>query len=213
VNLKSNDLSIEVGLNWSPLFWCQRAPKRGQATALSKGASWTRLSRLISIGGILLHSSRKRGCKTGSQWTKNRELRSFLPEVCSSESSLPRCVSTDDPSHGSCDDLGLGEDIPYGICARMSAHRLLPIDWPDGPQTVKANQRGNKTNKYQKSNRKYSRTRPRYAIAKSPSLHVRKLRIILVHLRNDDLEPLIDPLAVGFVGHSAAGLDSYDKVV
>ena len=58
---------------------CQRAPKRGQARALSKGASWTRLGWLISIGGILLPSSRNHRCQTGSQWTKHRELRSFSP--------------------------------------------------------------------------------------------------------------------------------------
>jgi hypothetical protein len=40
---------------------------------------------------------------------------------------------------------GASHEISDGICARLSGHRLLPIDWPDGPQTVKANQRGNKT--------------------------------------------------------------------
>lgn len=57
---------------------CQRAPKRGQVRALSKGANWTRMGRLISIRGISLPSSRNRRCQTGSQWTKHRELRSFL---------------------------------------------------------------------------------------------------------------------------------------
>ncbi len=55
---------------------CQRAPKRGQVRALSKGANWTRMDRLISIRGISLPSSRNRRCQTGSQWTKHRELRS-----------------------------------------------------------------------------------------------------------------------------------------
>ena len=36
---------------------------------------------------------------------------------------------------------------PLGHCVwgENGGLRLLPIDWPDGPQTVKANQRGNKT--------------------------------------------------------------------
>jgi len=35
---------------------------------------------------------------------------------------------------------------PSGQAHFRGERRLLPVSWPDGPQTVKANQRGNKAN-------------------------------------------------------------------
>jgi hypothetical protein len=41
----------------------------------------------------------------------------------------------------------LAADIaPPGAGASSWGHRLLPIDWPAGPQTVKAKHRANKPN-------------------------------------------------------------------
>jgi hypothetical protein len=56
---------------------CQRALKRGQLGALSKGASSTRRLSVIFMGSTLLLSLEMHRWRIGWQWIKHRELCNF----------------------------------------------------------------------------------------------------------------------------------------